>query len=67
MRDPERIERILHKIKLIWEKNPDQRLGQLLINYGFGRISEPLMWNAEDDNTEKNLDKMIKELGVSMI
>ena len=32
MRDPKRINRCLRKIKEIWNKNPDLRLGQLLIN-----------------------------------
>lgn len=32
MRDPNRIPHILDKIKKLWEKNPDLRLGQLIIN-----------------------------------
>lgn len=37
MRDPERITRILDKVRNLWEKYPDMRLGQLLDNYGFSR------------------------------
>lgn len=32
MRDPKRINKCLRKIKEIWSKHPDLRLGQLLIN-----------------------------------
>lgn len=32
MRNPNRIEPILEEIKEIWEKNPDLRLLQLLLN-----------------------------------
>jgi len=32
MRDPERIESILHLIKKAWKRNPDWRLCQLLSN-----------------------------------
>ena len=32
MRDPERIDEVLTKIKIIWKKFPDLRLMQLLLN-----------------------------------
>lgn len=32
MRDPERIDKLLNTIKLVWLECPDQRLMQLLIN-----------------------------------
>lgn len=32
MRDPKRINRCLRRIKEVWSKYPDLRLGQLLIN-----------------------------------
>ena len=32
MRDPKRINKCLRKIKEVWSKNPDLRLGQLLLN-----------------------------------
>lgn len=32
MRDPKRIDKCLRKIKEVWGKNPDLRLGQLLLN-----------------------------------
>ena len=35
MRDINRIPIILEELKKLWEKNPDQRLGQILENYVF--------------------------------
>ena len=32
MRDPKRINKCLRKIKEVWSKHPDLRLGQLLLN-----------------------------------
>ena len=32
MRDPERIPVILERLRKVWEKYPDLRLGQLIIN-----------------------------------
>lgn len=31
MRDPERIDNILERLKVVWKENPDLRLGQLLL------------------------------------
>lgn len=36
MRDPDRIDRILDKIRIVWLENPVQRLGQLLVNADAG-------------------------------
>jgi hypothetical protein len=56
MRDEKRIDRVLGHIKKIWEKYPDWRLGQLLINT---KIVEDTYhtWSVEDDETEKILEK----------
>lgn len=60
MRDKKRIDRILGKIRKIWEKNPDLRLNQLLICFGgFKNIG----WNVEDDEVERMLNLGVKELG----
>lgn len=60
MREKERIDRICKLIKEQWKKYPDQRLGQLLINYVFG--DSPIsgkythyIWSLEDDIIEKRL------------
>lgn len=31
MRNPERIDNILERLKVVWKENPDLRLGQLLL------------------------------------
>ena len=46
MRDPERIDVILNKIREKWHKHPDYRLGQLLIN-DFGYPTTDI-FNIED-------------------
>ena len=61
MRDEKRVERILHKIGLIWMKNSQLRLYQLLINYA-GLEDTFKAWNMEDDDIEKYLDETIKEV-----
>jgi hypothetical protein len=35
MRDPERIDRMIGKLRIIWKKNPDWRLGQLISNINY--------------------------------
>ena len=57
MRDKNRIKGILSLIEDIWIKNPDQRFGQLLINFGI--VNDDFnTWQNEDDILEKNLIKM---------
>jgi hypothetical protein len=53
MRDIERIDRILGKIRALWFKHPDQRLYQLLINDGL--FPDGPLWNVEDDKVEEHL------------
>lgn len=39
MRDPERIDRIIARLRVVWKQNPDLRLGQIIGNafsYPFG-------------------------------
>ena len=63
----ERIPLILSALKTIWEKYPDQRLGQLLENYVFldgsrGKDQTSInLYAQEDTETLKNLQKIIKE------
>ena len=59
MRDPDRIDRILGKIGVLWKIMPDLRFGQLLINLSV--IDDTLGdWNAEDDRCEALLDYWIE-------
>lgn len=55
MRDPRRIERILALIRELWILYPDQRLGQLLGNYGMEEARQGPLFNIEDDLVEERL------------
>jgi len=54
MRDPERIDVFLERLRKIWMRNPDLRFGQLVLN-----VSEniPLLYNIEDDEFIKKMEK----------
>lgn len=58
MRDPERIDLILNKIKEIWKDNPDLRLTQLIMN-ALGMCSDP--YYIEDNDLYPALMKYYKE------
>lgn len=60
-RDPERIKSILNLLEEIWNSNPDQRFGQLLINLGLFPDSIG-NWRIEDDEIENNLKSKKREL-----
>lgn len=51
MRDPKRISEMLDLIESIWRKNPDLRLGQLLLNIEQSRA----LYYLEDDELFKEL------------
>lgn len=59
MRDVKRIKRILGYIEKYWNKNPDMRFYQMLINLGVISKDDRL-WNMEDDKTEKTLQNLVK-------
>jgi hypothetical protein len=63
MRDPNRIPRILEKLRIVWEYAPDLRLGQLVEN---AKLASPHhnidTFSAEDDQVEKGLDWFIKNM-----
>lgn len=61
MRDLERIDRICQKLNKVWKEIPDQRLGQMLENYIFGRDSQNL-WFQEDTRTEELFDNILKAI-----
>ena len=60
MRDKKRIKRILNILEEIWEKSPDQRFGQLLINLEIIK-DDFITWKNEDDLLEKHLIKLEKK------
>jgi len=63
MRNPERIPAILHTLQEFWEKHPDWRLGQLLVNVA--KLPEPCprLFNLEDDLLLELLQEMSKSHG----
>ena len=56
MRDCKRIPKILKELERIWNKHPDLRFGQLIINIGISPDSLGF-WNLEDDNILNQLKK----------
>ena len=55
MRDPKRIDRIIDKLRQVWLKHPDWRLGQLISNLqGTGPQD---VFFAEEEEWEARLDK----------
>jgi len=62
MRDPERIDRILDKVRKIWKQHPELRLMQLLGNcfegadhyYKEDEVLEPLLDSTYSKKQERN-------------
>jgi uncharacterized protein YihD (DUF1040 family) len=61
MRDPKRIPIILEYIKLLWEKYPDQRLGQLLSNVTSNAMESNLYFYEDDHLLDHLYDELDKE------
>ena len=59
MRDIKRIDRILKLIEKAWKKNPDSRLGQLLINTASSRFEDGVYY-YEDDALEDDFTEWIE-------
>lgn len=56
MREPERIKRVCLLLEEVWCHFPQQRLGQLLLNFVFGSYGmDHHIYNKEDDEVEKIL------------
>ena len=58
MRDPRRIDDILARIKTVWEKNPDLRLGQLICNV----VPESYVYFIEDDTMITAIEKGYEQI-----
>ena len=56
MRDPERIDVIIEKLRAVWKKNPDLRITQLL--WALARSNYTFFY-VEDDFVEKRLDRAL--------
>jgi hypothetical protein len=55
MRDPARIPRILEAVQKVWERDPDLRLGQLIVNAIRPSRPTPQIFGFEDDKLEARL------------
>jgi hypothetical protein len=55
MRDPARIEAVLHLLRTVWELNPDWRLGQLLVNIIRPKQPCPEVFYIEDDELVRRI------------
>lgn len=56
-RPQRRIYSILHTIQDIWEKNPDLRLGQILVNAEYLSETSSSLFYVEDDKLHEGLVK----------
>ena len=56
MRDQNRIDNILNSIGDIWKKQPDLRLGQLLLNV----MQDPMLYYIEDEALIEKLKEFYK-------
>jgi len=56
-KDEKRIKRICEELERLWKRYPDQRLGQLLLNYVFPPGKKTDYFYTEDDETEKRIIK----------
>lgn len=54
MRDPNRIDDILERLKDIWKTYPDLRLGQLILNVA----NDPLLYYLEDDELLNKMEEI---------
>lgn len=62
MRDPERIDRIIEKLRKAWKTYPDQRLAQLVSNVCFkGGWRDNDCFHVEDDITERGIDAWLED------
>ena len=58
MRDPLRIHRVMAALADLWHQQPDQRLGQLVLNLtrnAHGATDKDLCWTIEDNELLKRI------------
>ena len=63
MRDPKRIDKFCDELKTMWKSVPDQRFGQLMVNF-FGFVLEQSgknsVWRIEEDEMLEYVKKFSK-------
>ena len=58
MRDINRIDLILDRLKTLWKKYPDLRLGQLILNV----LRDPVLYYVEDVELIETLEKFYNNI-----
>lgn len=58
MRDPKRTESILNTLREVWEKNPDWRLGQVIMVAVRSASPCPEVFSIEDADLQHRLAKL---------
>lgn len=58
MRDINRIDLILDRLKTLWKKYPDLRLGQLILNV----LQDPVLYYVEDEELIEALEKAYESI-----
>lgn len=58
MRDVNRIDLILDRLKTLWKKYPDLRLGQLILNV----LQDPVLYYVEDEELIETLEKAYESI-----
>lgn len=65
MRDIKRIDKFCHELAKMWKRTPDQRFGQLMINF-FSFVYEKSgnkdIWFFEEPEMEKYMNEFCKEV-----
>lgn len=61
MRDPARIDEILDLLRTVWLKNPDLRLGQLVVSAANPTEPCPKVFYVEDAQLSKALQRMLSQ------
>lgn len=58
MRDINRIDLILDRLKILWKKHPDLRLGQLILNV----LQDPALYYVEDEQLIDLLEEFYENI-----
>lgn len=58
MRDINRIDLILDRLKTLWKKHPDLRLGQLILNV----LQDPALYYVEDEQLIDLLEEFYENI-----
>jgi len=61
MRDPDRIDAMLADLAAVWRKNPDMRLGQLVVNLVRPKEPCPEVFSFEDTKLHKRIRKALDD------